>query len=339
MGAGGLGRLGEETWRVIFEAAPSAMVLVGRDGRIGLLNQQAEALFGYARGELLGQPVEMLVPARFRAQHPAERDRFFAEPSVRAMGAGRDLFGVRKDGVEVPIEIGLNPVRTSEGTFVLAAIIDITQRQRSEGLLRASLTEKETLLREIHHRVKNNMQVVSSMLSLQASYVEEPRFREMFATCEERVRAMALIHEKLYGADNLATIDFGDYVHDLARILVGSYARQREAIHLDVRTEPISLDIRIAIPLGLILNELVTNALKHAFAGRGKRLLVELGASPDGKHRLVVADDGVGLPAGFDPDHAPTLGLRMVRGLVQQIDGELLVESPPGTKFEIVFAA
>jgi len=330
--------LGHDSWQVVFEAAPNAMLVVGADGCIQQLNQQAEALFGYARGDLIGRQVEVLVPERFRSQHPDDRRNYFAQPATRAMGAGRDLFGLRRDGSEVPIEIGLNPIRAPGGTFVLAAIIDITQRKRSEHMLRASLAEKETLLREIHHRVKNNMQVVSSMLSLQASQVDEPRFREMFESCQERVRAMALIHEKLYGAGNLATIDFGDYMHDLARMLVSSYARDGVAIGLDVRTEPLALDLRIAVPLGLILNELVTNALKHAFPDRaGGNVHIALLRPSDAGCRLVVADDGIGLPAGFDLENARTLGLRMVRSLIHQVDGSLQVRSEAGSRFEISF--
>jgi len=331
---------GAELLRTVVEAAPNAVLLVGVEGRILLVNAQTEAMFGHGRRELLGQPVEMLVPTRFRGQHPLHRSAFFAAPTTRAMGAGRDLFGLRQDGSELPIEIGLNPIHTAEGSFVLAAIIDITQRKRGEALLRASLAEKETLLREVHHRVKNNMQIISSMLSLQTSYVDEPRYRTMFEECQGRVRAMALIHEKLYGAANLTTIELGDYVRDLAVMLIRSYARADRTVRLDIHTGTVKLDIETAIPIGLIVNELVTNSLKHAFPGRGGgtiRIVCQDAAA--GQVLLEAADDGVGLPADLDIDRSRTLGLKMIRSLVQQVGGRLEVQRTRGTTFRIRFPA
>ncbi|MBL8725332.1 MAG: PAS domain S-box protein [Planctomycetes bacterium] len=311
----------------VFEAAPSAMLLVAADGRIRTANRHLEQLFGHRREDLAGQPVEMLVPERFRGPHPEHRAGFLRAPSVRAMGAGRDLFGLRRDGSEVPIEIGLNPMRVRGELYVLASIIDITQRKRGENLLRASLAEKETLLREIHHRVKNNMQVVSSLLSLQTSNVDEPRYRAMFEECQARVRAMALIHEKLYASGNLSQLDAGEYVRELAHMLVRSYDQRRARVRLDVVAEALPLDIQTAIPVGLLLNELVTNAMKHAFEdGQGGTVRVALRCVGGSDAELCVADDGRGMAEPTAPAEAgPTrgLGLRLVRGLVRQIDGEL----------------
>src|SRR4051812_18227136 len=122
----------DDIFQIAFESAPSAMVMVDGNGQIVLVNQQTEKLFGYDRGELLGQQVEILVPERFRLRHPQHRELFSRQPTTRAMGAGRDLFGLRKDGSEVPIEIGLNPIQTKEDSFVLASIIDITERKRAD---------------------------------------------------------------------------------------------------------------------------------------------------------------------------------------------------------------
>jgi PAS domain S-box-containing protein len=328
----------ENLLRHLFEAAPSAMLLVAADGRIRMANRHCELLFGYPRERLLDRQVEMLVPERFRSQHPSLRRGYLADPSVRAMGAGRDLFWLREDGSEVPIEIGLNPMRADDEVFVLASIIDITQRKRGEDLLRASLAEKETLLREIHHRVKNNMQVVSSLLSLQVSNVDEPQYRAMFEDCQARVRAMALTHEKLYAAGNLASLDGGDYVRELAQMLLRSYAQRRQDVQLELDTEPLALDIQTAIPVGLILNELVTNALKHAFGGgRGGRIRIGLRRVDDSHGELLVGDDGPGLPVDLDPARVRGLGLRMVRGLVRQIDGSLERVPGDGATFRVRF--
>jgi two-component system, sensor histidine kinase PdtaS len=321
----------------IFDASPSAMLLVSAGGQIRLANVQAERLFGYRRGELIGTSVERLVPERFRAHHPAQRNGYFADPVARAMGEGRDLFGLRADGSEVPIEIGLNPIDAGEGTFVLVAIIDISARKRSEAMLRASLAEKETLLREIHHRVKNNMQVVSSLLNLQLSAIDEPRYRGLFEECQTRVRTMALIHEKLYSADNLALLDGADYVRSLVQMLFRTYQPAGVQVQLDLQVDAVQLTIQTAIPVGLILHELVTNAMKHAFVDRQHgRLRVLLTQSGD-RGQLEVADDGRGLPPELEPARSRGLGFRMIGSLVRQLDGSLVVHRGDGSRMVVEF--
>ena len=332
--------LAADTLRQVFDASPSAMVLVAADGVLRLVNLQAGRLFGYPPGELIGRSVECLVPERFRGQHPSHRQGYFLDPVVRAMGEGRDLYGLRRDGVEVPIEIGLNPISTPEGPYVLAAVLDITARKRAEETLRSSLLEKETLLREIHHRVKNNMQVVSSLLSLQTANVEDDRYRGLFEECQTRVRTMALIHEKLYSTGNLASLDAADFLRDLLRMLARSYLPSRSDVRFELCVEPLVLDIQVAIPVGLILHELVTNAFKHAFApDAGGTLRVVFERAGDGARRLEVTDDGRGLPPGFEAHRARGLGFRMVHNLVRQVDGTLQVHSGRGTRFVVEFAA
>lgn len=323
--------------RQIFDASPSALILVDTDGAMQLANLQAERLFGYAPGAMVGGSVENLVPPRFRAQHPAHRRGYSRDPVARAMGEGRELFGLRTDGSEVPIEIGLTPIGTGDRVFVLAAIIDITLHKRSEDMLRASLLEKETLLREIHHRVKNNMQVVSSLLSLQTSNVKDERYRALLEECQTRVRTMALIHEKLYSTGNLASLDGADYLRDLVKMLARSYLVHRSDLRLDLAVEPVVLDIQVAIPVGLIVHELVTNAFKHAFAGGGGTLRVALAAAGRDGCRLEVRDDGVGLPPELEPQRSRGLGFRMVNNLVRQLDGTLAVQRGGGTSFVITF--
>jgi|ERR1700730_7432345 PAS domain S-box-containing protein len=156
----------EARFRQVVESAPNAMVMINHRGVIEMVNAQAERVFGYERREMLGQSVEMLVPDRFRRNHPSLRNSFFSAPVSRPMGAGRDLYGLRKDGSEFPVEIGLNPIETEEGSMVLSAIVDISDRKHKEESIQSALREKDILLGEIHHRVKNNLQIVHSLLGL-----------------------------------------------------------------------------------------------------------------------------------------------------------------------------
>jgi PAS domain S-box-containing protein len=218
----------------------------------------------------------------------------------------------------------------------------ITERKRAEQALRESLAEKEILLKEIHHRVKNNMQVISSMLSLQAGYIEDPRMRALFADCQDRVQCMAMIHEKLYRAHNLATIDFGVHIRDLADMLFRSHAIPAGLgdVRLEIEADPVTLDIDTSIPAGLILNELLTNALKHAFPDQKAGVVrVTLKRTPPDMLLLTVTDNGVGLPSGLEEGLNRSMGLKMIRSLTRQIGGTLDVHRESGAGFRIRFPA
>jgi PAS domain S-box-containing protein len=169
----------EERFRQVVESAPNAMVMIGPNGKIEMVNAQAERLFGYERAEMLGQNIELLIPQRFKGNHPKLRDGYFRKPESRPMGVGRDLYGMKKDGSEFPIEIGLNPIETDEGKMVLSAIVDISDRKQKEARIHAALAEKDILLGEIHHRVKNNLQVVNSLLDLQIDRITDVAVLDM----------------------------------------------------------------------------------------------------------------------------------------------------------------
>lgn len=328
----------EERFRRVVESAPNAMVMVNSRGKIEMVNTQAELLFQYARAELLGQLIEILVPERFRHEHPDKRRQFFGDLQSRPMGAGRDLFGRRKDGSEFPIEIGLNPIETEEGMMVLSSIVDISDRKQKELRIQEALAEKDVLLGEIHHRVKNNLQVVHSLLSLQSSLINDEAVRNMLMDSQNRIQSMALIHQTLYQSNNFARVDFSDFLEALIPTLVNSYSISGKNITLSVNVDEVYLPINSAIPCGLLINELITNALKHAFTDRSEGTIsVALSAKDNKEIQLMISDDGNGIADHLNLDEVETLGLRLVNLLSQQLNGALHIQRQHPTQFVLRF--
>jgi PAS domain S-box-containing protein len=513
----------DERFRLAIEAAPTGMLMIDPRGTILLVNAEIERIFGYQRDELVGQPLEILLPERFRALHPELRRSFANSPQARVMAAGRDLFGRRRDGSEVVVEIGLNPIATGSGRFVLASIVDVTERKtieadrtrllgtlrglargledrverqtvdireseasyrtlfddspialweadfsgvkrwlvdlqasgvsdlrryltdhpdlvaaaathvkirrhnrralelfdapdsstlmdelrRTQGTaglehfrdqmlamlegrvsydatierhtlsgrqifmslrvvivtghestwsrlvgsmtditantlaerrLRTALDHQETLVKEIHHRVKNNLAVISSLFFLESTHASEPRTIEMLEESRRRVRSMALVHETLYRSDQVDEVAFDEYVRALAEEIFSTYKSHAVNVRLDTDIEPFTLGIDQAGPCGLILNELLTNAFKHAFPdGRSGTIAVSL-RETNGDCHLVVSDDGVGLPQEMQFGDT-SLGLRLIRSLARQLRATVIFErTEPGTTVRIVLS-
>ena len=611
----------EARFRAAIEATPSGMLMIDGAGFVVLVNSQTEKLFGYSRGEILGRLVEMLIPERFRTQHPLQRQAFFRAPVSRPMGVGRDLFGQRKDGSEFPIEIGLNPINTDEGAFVLASIVDISERKRAERALReseerlrllvegvqdyaivmldpegrfaswnigakriygyeadeiidqhfsrfytaediqtgkpthelkaateegryeeeglrvrkdgsrywasviltalrdttgrlrgfakvtrditerkqteerilalnaeleqrvakrtleletanarllnelterqraeaeierffnmsvdmiciigaegyfhrmnpafettlgyslkelasrpmldfvhaedaastkaeierlapegptirfenryrckddsyrwlgwaaqpapdgtlyaiarditerkkdeariaAALQEKDVLLKEIHHRVKNNLQVIASLLRLQADTLNDPAMRELFEDSQRRVRSMALVHEQLYQSSGLASINMAEYIASLVNYIRRSYSHSLAVIEVKLEVRDITLDIERAVPLGLIISELVANSFKHAFTtasvDRRGELRINFTNTLADELLLEVGDNGQGIPDSVDIDHPSSMGLHLVNAFVLQFNGRMTVQRRPSAVFSII---
>ena len=224
----------------------------------------------------------------------------------------------------------------------LALIDDIAARRRMEETIKASLKEKEVLLREVYHRVKNNLQVIASLLSLQAASLKDPQAATMFRESQNRVKAMALVHEKLYQSHDLANIDFNAYIQSLVMSLLRSYGVLADAIAVNLSVENVSLSLDTAVPCGLLINELVSNALKHAFPrldrSKGKKgeLTIRLRPVCQDTFELTVRDNGIGMPPEVDMAHPESFGLKLIATLVRQLRGTLECRRNGGTEMRLV---
>ena len=311
------------------------VIVTNADGTIRLLNQRALSLLGRDEDSLDGKPVGLLFPD---GQSP-----------IPASGEGPSAGEVKVTSLETSLLDGAGepvPVLLGVTTFGLDAVAqgfvitatDITERKAAEERIRSSLEEKEMLLKEIHHRVKNNLQIISSLLSLQAGQVRDAKTLQMFSNSQNRIASMALIHERLYRSNELARVDFAEYVRDLTDNLFETYQVSSQRIQLQLEVDKTLVGIDEAIPCGLIINELVLNALKHAFPdGREGILLISFRRQKNGDNELIVRDDGVGLPAGIDLAKVDSLGVRLVTVLVTQLGGRLVVETEGGAGFRVLF--
>ncbi|MUG95043.1 PAS domain-containing protein [Scytonema sp. UIC 10036] len=224
-----------------------------------------------------------------------------------------------------------NPVR------MVGSLGDISSRKQIERQLRTSLQEKEVLLREVYHRVKNNMQLVSSLLRLQATSTDDPSVLKLLNESQQRVKTMALIHERLYRSENLARINFATYIQNLVNNLVRSYSTADSSIRVNLELANLELDLDAAVPCGLIINELVSNALKYAFPNKQGEINLGFWLADNSNYCLVVKDDGVGIPAHIDPQNTESLGMQLVYGLTEQLGGAIELDRQGGSKFTITF--
>ncbi|MCP9624445.1 PAS domain S-box protein [Nocardia otitidiscaviarum] len=330
-------RSSESRLRGLFESAPDSVVVLDAAGRIVQANSRTELMFGYPAGELVGRSVESLIAEGLRERHRAHRGNFTDPPDGRSPDA--EFRARRRDGSEFPIDVVLNSMGAGADALTIEVFRDITDRKHSDDRIRAALEEKATLLDEIHHRVKNNLQIITSLLSLQTRRLTDRRVQDAFTASQDRIRSMSLIHEKLYQSEGSAQIDAGDYIHTLTGNLIRSYGLDQQRIQLRAKVENVRLGVDIAVPCGLLVSELVTNALKHAFPGdRAGEILVELCPLDGGVLRLLVSDDGVGMPPELDFRTTKSLGLRLVTALAAQLNGVVRRLDATGTAIEVRFA-
>jgi len=328
----------EERFRGLVESTSDWVWEVDQKGVFTYVSPQIRNLLGYAPEELIGKTPFDLMPNEV-AQRIAEIFKSSAanKTSIRNL----ENFNRHKDGRLVVLETSGVPFYDSNGDFGGYRGIDrdITERKLVEERLEASLREKETLLRELYHRTKNNMQVISNLIDLQALDVKDEKTVKLFKETQNRIKTMALVHEKLYQSKDLSNLNLKDYIGDLANALLGSYQLSGDRITLKLDVEPISVSIDTATPCGLIINELMSNSLKHAFPGnRQGEVSLVLHQSEKGEIDMRFSDNGVGLPKGFDFKNTKSLGLTLVRNLsVKQLEGTVEVVAGQPTEFHIKF--
>jgi PAS domain S-box-containing protein len=326
----------EERYRILFELSPSGILLEDIEGNVIDANPAFSESLGYVKEEIIGRKAHMFT-------HPDVLHE--VDQNIQGLLSGNVLKhaekSIKKDGTTCYMNLNEKKVTLPDGKDGIICITeDFTDRIMMEEKIKASLREKEVLLREIHHRVKNNLQTIVSLLNLQSRYIKDKQALEVFKNSQERVRTMALIHEKLYESKDLAKIDFREYIQSLTAFLFDSYSLKPEQIQLKMQMGEVFLDMETAIPLGLLINELVSNSLKYAFPHKRRgELLVKLEEIEDEEYdyTLIVRDNGVGFPDHLDSHACDSLGMVLVHSLVKKLKGVIDLERKDGTGFTIKF--
>ncbi len=330
-------RENEQFLENIIENIPDMIFVKSADElRFERVNRAVELIWGYERDELIGK-----TDYDFFTREEAD----FYSQSDREVLYKKELQDILEETMhtryrgEIILHTKKIPLLDENGrpNYLLAISEDITERKMAEINLKKSLEEKEDLLREIHHRVKNNMQIISSLLNLQSAHVQEEESKDILKDSQSRVKSMAMIHEKLYTSHDLSHINFKQYTEKLVSDIFYTYKVQIGTIEPVLKVADIEFNMETAIPLGLIINELVTNSLKFAFPDTDKGSITVKMETEGEEHNLIVEDDGIGLPEGFEFDKTDSLGLQLVNNLVAQIDGNITIDKSKGTKYSINF--
>ena len=328
----------EQLYRSILNASPDDITITDLEGRILIVSPAGKKLFGYERDEdILHRPVvDFLVPS----------DRKRSSANIALMFQGRlpganEYRGLRRDGSVFDFEVNSEFIRDAAGQPINLIFVarDITARKQAEATLRATLIEKEALLKEVHHRVKNNLQVITSLLRLEAGRRDQAETKSVLEDMQGRIRSMALLHESLYRTGTFAAIDLGTYLRQITTQSFRALSASAKSVVLELDLTSVQLEMDQAMPCGLLVNELISNSLKHGFPHGGTgEVRVGLQRVDGGPQlRLRVSDTGVGLPSDFASRRSQSLGLQLVSDLTRQMEGTLELGSGPGSSFTITF--
>ena len=320
----------------LFNYANVPIIVWDPEFRITRFSRALEHLTGYMPEEVIGRKLRMLFPEESMDESLAKIESTLGGEYWKSV----EMPILCKDGNVLTALWNSANIYAGDGTTIIATIAqgtDITEIRRSEEQIKASLRDKEALLKEVHHRVKNNLQVISSLLNLQLGYIKDKQVIEIFRESQNRVKLMALIHEKLYQSEDLSVIDFGEYIRELAAYIYYSYRANPSIVALKINAGSVLLDINTAISCGLIINELVSNSLKYAFT-ECKEGEIHIELYPDNNmYTLIFSDNGIGFPDDLDFRSTETLGLQLVITLIKQLKGTIEINRSGGTRFKITF--
>lgn len=339
-------------WKYRFPALTSAIVadkivstmsnfllLLDENKRIVNVNQATLHLFGYKKEELIGKKVDILFARKKDSATIFEKKKNKSYYSVNSI-VNKESTLHSKKGDNIPVILSISPIIGDSSQIIGLVLIgsDIKDLKQAETRIKYSLEEKEVLLQEVHHRVKNNLQIISSLLNLQTRYIHDKEDLEIFRESQSRVKSMAIIHELLYQSSDFAHIDFKEYISSLVAYLFQYYSVDPQKIKFNLNVDSTMLGMETAIPCGLIVNELISNSLKYAFPN-GCTGYISVSLHPHSDHYLLeIEDNGIGLPDNIEFEKTDTLGLRLVMGLINQIDGTIELKADSGTKYQINFS-
>ena len=323
--------------RALFKYANDAVFLMDLKGNHVDANKKAADMLGYERNDLLGKSFKDIVASSDLSDATEKFNGLLKNESFPMY----ERFFTKKDGTRFPVEINVSLIRDSQNRprLIQSIVRDVTERKRAEEKIKASLKEKEVMLKEIHHRVKNNMQIISSLINLQSSGIKDKETEMMLKSSQNRIKSMAIIHERLYQSEDFTRVDLNEYVLSLTSHLLLTYGVDRKKVKFLTEIKDIFLDINRAIPCGLIINELITNSLKHAFPnGKKGDIKIAVHHLENQKTALLVSDNGVGIPEDMDVRKTNSLGLTLVKILAEdQLKGSLRLDKTKGTCFRIIF--
>jgi PAS domain S-box-containing protein len=323
-----------ERYRIVAETAPAGIIIVDHEENLIFLNSAFAEMLGYPKDQLMEMNLSQL-------SDKEEFAKFQEQTKLRKRGVSNRYESklIHKDGSLRNVLVSASPIKAGNGTDTasLAVITDITERMQAEEQIKTALQEKEVLLKEIHHRVKNNMQIISSLLSLQETYIKDPSVLKAFRESQTRIRSMAMIHERLYQSEDLARIDINEYIETLTADLFRTYNVTPGAISFKNDVNDIYLKLDIAIPCCLLIHELLSNSLKYAFPkGRKGEIIVDF-KSEENHYQLTVKDNGIGFPKDLDFRTAESLGMQLINMFVKKLHGTIELDSRCGTEFKIEF--
>lgn len=316
----------------ILQSMDEMLIVVDAQGRIETVNRATLDELGFSEAELVGRPLATLFPRKASSTATVSQ-------SLSIGGSAIETSILTKSEEQMPVYWSGSELKDNEGEHRQIVYVgrNISELKQAEAKLRSSLNEKQILLQEIHHRVKNNLQLISSLLSLQAQQIGDPKTANLFRESQNRVHSMALIHEQLYNSQSLAEVCLPDYIVGLVDHLKTSFGHNKTNIFFHVNIEYICLPIDVVIPCGLLINELVSNAIQHAFVGRTTGRIWIAFRRNRNQYCLEVRDNGVGLPEAYVNGMSTRLGLQLIRGLAKQLSGRLTIAADRGTSFCIVF--